>query len=313
MKKFKEILFLKNLKGVGKAKIYKNYWDNLKSSDIGELFDEMLKYDFKEDKLNDAKLKAEKIYNYIINNNEIDVITVFDDDYPEKLKDMENKRPLYLYVKGNKEALFKPNLTVIGTRKPSEESAIFEEKLVKGVLDISDRVVISGLALGCDKIAHETTVNENKVTVAVLPSGVNVIKPAKHKKLAQDILDNGGCLVSEYEPNANAFKSTYVDRDHIVAALSDVTFIPEFGEKSGTRHTVDAILKYNKKDNFKRELYIYLPEDADEEAYSGNIYLSDNRLANEATDIEEFCEEIAILDDKPAKTVKKDKQSTLGF
>ena len=74
---------------------------------------------------------------------------------------MGNKKPIFLYVKGNVEALSKPNMAVIGTRKPSENSQIFEKELVKAVLDQSDRAIISGLALGCDKIAHETTVMEN--------------------------------------------------------------------------------------------------------------------------------------------------------
>ena len=81
--------------------------------------------------------------------------------------------------------------------------------------------------------AYQTTVNENKITIAILPSGVNVIKPASNKKLAKDIIESGGCLVSEYEPDTNVFKGTYVERDHVVAAFSDETFVIQSGIKSG--------------------------------------------------------------------------------
>ena len=203
MKKFKEILFLKNLKRVGKATIYKKYWDILNDSkDFGELVLEIRKDSkFSDDDIDNAIQNAQNLYDDVNNNKEIHVITVFDENYPKKLMVMENKRPLILYVKGNVDALIKQNISVIGTRKPSDESQNFEKELVKSIVNNSDRVVVSGLALGCDKIAHQTTVDENKITIAILPSGVNVIKPASNKKLAEKILETGGCLVSEYEPD----------------------------------------------------------------------------------------------------------------
>ncbi len=97
-----------------------------------------------------------------------------------------------------------------------------------------------GLALGCDKIAHETAVNLGKKTIGVLPSGVNVITPAANKGLAERIIETGGCLISEYEPDAGVTKATYVERDAVIAALSDATVVIECGVRSGTMHTVDA-------------------------------------------------------------------------
>ena len=184
---------------------------------------------------------------------------------------MGNKKPLILYVKGNVKVLLKPNIAVIGTRKPSKNSIEFEEKVIKTILDDSDKAIVSGLALGCDKVAHQTTVDLNKTTVAVLPSGVNVIKPAKHKKLAQDIINAGGCLVSEYEPNKSVTKGSYVERDAIVAALSDELFVVECGIKSGTMHTVDADVKYQKP------ICTYIPQGEAEGDYSGNIHISKNK------------------------------------
>ena len=304
MKKFKEILFLKNLKGVGKKKIYKNFWEMLK--DESNFHDFVCKVEsthkFSADEIKKAILAAEEVYERIFNS-DIEVITVFDDDYPKQLEIMENEKPLVLYIKGNVEILNEPNISIIGTRNPSELSEEFEKNLVKAVLDSSDRVIISGLALGCDKIAHQTTVDENKPTIAILPSGLNVIKPARHKRLAQEILDTGGCLISEYEPNKVPYKQEYIDRDKIVAAFSDATFVVECGVKSGTMHTVNFAKKYSK------QVYSYLPSERPDGSYDGNEFiLTENPDAIRVEDIDDF---LVDLDSLKAKKKKVSFQQTL--
>lgn len=296
MNKFKEIIFLKNLKRVGKATIYKNYWEVLNESK--DFDDFVLKIEktskFSKEDIDKAIQNASDLFDYVNNDEEIHVITVFDDNYPEKLMVMENKRPLILYIKGNVDALTKPNISVIGTRKPSEISQSFEKELVENITK-TDRVVVSGLALGCDKIAHQTTVDAGKITIAVLPSGVNVIKPASNKKLADDILKNNGCLVSEYDPDTKVFRGNYVERDAIVAAFCDVTFVVECGIKSGTMHTVNSAIDYD------RQIYCYSPDDV---SFDGNEYiLENNENAVRVNDIEEFCNDLKNLtvnkNDKP--------------
>lgn len=299
MKKFKELIFLKSLKRVGKSTIYKKYWDILNDC---ETFDDLVSKiketsKFTADDIDKAIQNASNLYEYVNNDNGIQVITVFDDNYPEKLIVMENKRPLILYVKGDVEALTKPNIAIIGTRKPSDSSQEFEKELVENIVDNSDRVVVSGLALGCDKIAHQTTVDKNKVTIAILPSGVNVVKPASNKKLAEDILKTGGCLVSEYEPNAKVFRGNYVERDKIVAAFCDATFVVECGIKSGTMHTVNAADEYN------RQIYCFSP---DEVFFDGNEYiLENNKNAVKVNNIDEFCNDLENLtSNKKSKSVQ---------
>ena len=295
MKKFKEILFLKNLKRVGKSAIYGKYWDLL--TDAKDVDDLILKIGQKESKftkedLLKAKNDAEELHDYILNS-DIQVITVFDNEYPEKLDVMGNKRPLILYIKGNAEALTKPNISVIGTRKPSHLSQEFEANIVKNIVKTTDRVIVSGLALGCDKIAHQTTVDENKVTIAILPSGVDNIKPAKHRKLAENIVKTGGCLISEYEPDKGVFKSTYVERDGIVAAFSDATFVVECGIGSGTMHTVKAAY------NFKKPIFSYLPDERPDDSYDGNEFiLKEYKESKKVGDIESFMQDLENLNFK---------------
>ena len=275
MKKFKEILLLKNLKRVGNVAINRKYSKILK--DANDLDDLILKIKEMETKFNDedlqnAKIAAEQTFENVINTN-VEVITVFDDNYPDKLNIMGKNKPPVLYVKGNIESLELPNIAIIGTRNPSQLSQEFEENLVKQIANSTDNVVVSGLALGCDKIAHKTTVDENKITIAVLPSFVDEITPASNKDLAEEILQKGGCLISEYEPGKKVYKSNFTNRDKIVAAFSDSTVVIECGVKSGTMHTVKAA------DKLKKQIYVYLPSEKPEDSFDGNEFIL-NEYAN---------------------------------
>ncbi len=169
--------------------------------------------------------------------------------------------------KGDFPALEMPNVAIIGTRNPSPLSQEFEWNLVKQIVNSTDSVVVSGLALGCDKIAHKTTVDENKITIAVLPSFVEEITPASNKDLAEEILRTGGCLISEYEPGKKVYKSNFTNRDKIVAAFSDSTVVIECSVKSGTMHTVKAA------DKLKKQIYVYLPSEKPEDSFDGNEFI----------------------------------------
>ena len=150
MNKFKEILFLKSLKRVGKVSINTKYWNVLNdANDFNDLIEKIkMSFNFSKDEINKAKQKSETLYNSIINNKEITIVTVFDEAYPKKLNVMKNKRPLILYIKGDVNALSKPNIAIIGTRKPSKISEKFEENLIKTILKSTDKAIVSGLALG---------------------------------------------------------------------------------------------------------------------------------------------------------------------
>ena len=104
-------------------------------------------------------------------------------------------------------------------------------------------------------------------TIAVLPSGVENVTPSQHKELAEQIVIGGGCLLSEYFLHAPATRGTFVERDSLIAALSETTVVPECGVKSGTMHTVDAAVK------LKRKIACYLPEDLSKGCYEGNLHM----------------------------------------
>lgn len=196
--------------------------------------------------------------------NRIDILTPSDKDYPERLSVMGKSQPQKLYVRGNATLLNQPGIAVVGTRKPSEYSMKVAPRLTKRIVELSDRVIISGLALGCDTLAHQAALECGGKTIAVLPSGLDAITPSSNRKLAEDIIRSGGCVVSVYEPGATARKYTYVQRDAIIAALADITLVVESAETGGTMHTVENAIKYFKK------VACFYPSDLSKGDYSGN-------------------------------------------
>lgn len=162
--------------------------------------------------------------------------------YPNKLKALSDC-PSKLYIKttsGKWEDLInRPAVAVVGSRKLTNYGQNVTEKLVTQLV-ARGVVIVSGLALGIDAVAHKTAVECGGQTIAVLPSGVNHIYPASHSGLASSIVQTGGALVSEYSPDEKvAFKSNFIARNRIIAGLADVLLIPEATKKSGSLHTAN--------------------------------------------------------------------------
>lgn len=280
MKKLEQILFLQNLPHVGKATIYRKYWHLLTNTDSIESLKVELKDKFSQDTILSAEQKAEKIINTIRLSESTTVLTSFDPEYPKKLLIMEEKRPLALYIKGATAPLYNSSMAIVGTRHPSEYSIKVEKNLVRKILQLSNFVIISGLAIGCDYIAHETTAEQNRPTIAVLPSGINKITPSAHRNLSEYIIERGGCLVSEYPPDTPAFRTNFIDRDSIIASLADITFVVECEIKSGTMHTVNAAYAYGRK------LACFYPANENMDLYVGNRYMIEKRDSFKVSDTE---------------------------
>ena len=145
--------------------------------------------------------------------------------------------PQQLYVLGDLESLLiKPRVAIVGSRKVSAYGRSVTAKL-SGELAKQGVVIISGLALGVDAIAHHAALEVDGLTIAVLPCSLDQIYPATNRQLAQRILDKGGALVSEYESGIMSFKQNFIARNRIVSGLADGLLITEAAEKSGTLHT----------------------------------------------------------------------------
>lgn len=278
MEKLKELLFLQGLKGVGKISIQKKYIELIKATKDFDAFLAAFREsgsEHSEAEIEEAVRNVDETIREVEVREDISAITVFDENYPEALNVMKNKQPLVLYVKGNAKALHLAGIAVIGTREPSDWTLKVGSNLVNRIIQDSNLSIISGLAIGCDTVAHSTAINDKRTTVAVLPAGLENIYPAANKRLADDIIKFGGCLVTEYGIHSRPTKSTFVERDGVVAALSASTLVLECGIKSGTMHTVDFAESYG------RIIACYKPTETDvhKGEYDGNAYMLEQKGA----------------------------------
>lgn len=172
-------------------------------------------------------------------------IDILSKNYPKNLKNIPDT-PLNLFYKGNVEILSsKNNIAIIGTRKPSQKGINFSYEISK-YLSNNNFNIISGLAFGCDYYAHKASVDFNQKTVAVLAGGLNKIYPSNHFELSQKILENDGCLVSEYPVFCEHLKHHFIKRNRIQSGLSSAVILVESNIKSGSFHTVNYAIKQNK-------------------------------------------------------------------
>ena len=295
MNKLEELLFLKNIPGYGNASIRKMYLKEIeKLSGVDECARLLHETDGKVSlqEIEISKSKTHELLEMINRDHTIRAITVFDEAFPEQLNLLKNQAPLVLYARGDIDLLRKPSLAVIGTRKPSDWSIRVGEQMVKKTIEISHRVVVSGLALGCDAVGHKAAVENGGKTIAVLPSGINVITPASNKGLADKILDTGGCIISEYQPMEKVQRVTYAKRDGIIAALADATFVIECGINSGTMITVKDAYRMGKK------IGCYMASE-DKGAYEGNAYMIKEYSAVPVTDTPQLISFLDSLNPKP--------------
>lgn len=141
-----------------------------------------------------------------------------------------------LFCVGAVDLLSGPCVSVAGSRRGvSSASTEWLRDMLRGIRNHS---VVSGLALGIDRSAHETAMELGLPTIAVLPSGFARIAPRQHVGLARRIVASGGLLVSEYEPQRPARPAQYVARNRIIAELGKCLLVPQCEANSGTMHTV---------------------------------------------------------------------------
>ena len=139
-------------------------------------------------------------------------------------------------------------LTIVGSRKYTQYGKSVCEKLITG-LSGYPFVVVSGLALGIDAIAHRAALDNNILTIAVPGSGLDesVLYPATNRKLALEILHKGGALISELEPETKAAPWTFPMRNRIMAGMSHAVLVIDAENKSGTRITARLATDYNRE------------------------------------------------------------------
>lgn len=248
------LLTLAELKGIGNKSIFKicesikddvkdinnlvRCWKSLKGKNYNKITDTDLR---------NANLSAQNIMERCKDEG-IGIISYYEEIFPQNLRnclDEEGKPspPLLLYYRGDINALKKPGVAIIGSREPTKNGfnagMYFSNEFAKEGFNI-----VSGLAIGCDESAHKGALEAGGVTTAFLAHGLNweLTYPKDNLKLAHDIVENGGLLLSEYKPGTYGNKYYFVERDRLQAALAYATIVVQTGIRGGTMHAVRATM-----------------------------------------------------------------------
>ncbi len=118
---------------------------------------------------------------------------------------------------------------------------IAEDLVQRGV------IIVSGMALGVDSIAHRAVLDVGGTTIAVQGNGLADLYPATNRQLGQDIIEKGGAIVSEYEPDIPPMKHRFLERNRLISALSDAVLVTEAAARSGSLNTVTHALEQGKE------------------------------------------------------------------
>lgn len=177
----------------------------------------------------------------------IQVITIQDKDYSSLLKEIYDP-PALLYYKGSFSKKDSFSLGVVGTRKASPYGLEVTPPIVRDLVR-SGLVIVSGLALGIDALAHETTVKEGGRTIAVLGSGLDQqsIYPSPNRYLAQKIIESDGLIITEYPVGTLPLKQNFPARNRIISGLCLGTLVIEAPETSGALITARDALEQNRE------------------------------------------------------------------
>lgn len=153
--------------------------------------------------------------------------------------------PKRLYYIGNLPTERCPTVAIVGTRKPTAYGAEVTTQLAT---DLARRgvIIVSGLALGTDAIAHRATLDAGGTTLAVLANGLSKITPMTNRQLGENIIASSGAILSEYEPNEPPYLVRFLERNRIVSGISDAILITEASSRSGTLNTARHALEQGK-------------------------------------------------------------------
>ncbi len=194
--------------------------------------------------------------------NNIRIVTLEDEEYPLRLKVIFNP-PILLFVRGSLAGLDdEVSISVVGTRRPDPYSEKVGERLCSDLTKIGT-VIVSGLAVGLDTVAHRACLSSGGRTIGVLACGIMVDYPRESAQLKEDIINTGGALVSELLPFTETFSAYFKFRNRIISGLGMGTLILEASSKSGCLLTAEHTIEQG------RDLFCVPPHDILSSRYAG--------------------------------------------
>ncbi|MCL4146445.1 UNVERIFIED_CONTAM: hypothetical protein GTU68_037465, partial [Idotea baltica] len=177
----------------------------------------------------------------------INSISFLSENYPPQLLNIEDYPPI-LFYKGNIKTLkVSSKLSIIGARKADLEGNNLAFSFAKTFAKLNVAIV-SGLAYGIDSAAHKGALASNKVnsTIAILGNGLKSIYPKLHTRLSEEIIQQGGLILSQFEPDAKPLKHHFLNRNRLIASLSEVTLVIQANAKSGSLVTARYANEFGK-------------------------------------------------------------------
>lgn len=165
--------------------------------------------------------------------------------YPRLLREIPRPPPL-LFVRGDPTCLSLPQLAIVGSRSPSGGGIENAERFAHYLAE-RGFAITSGLALGIDAAAHRGALRAGGKTIAVMGTGINLIYPSRHRQLAQDIIDSGGALVSEFPLGTASHACNFPQRNRIISGLSGGTLVVEAAVQSGSLITASYALQHDRE------------------------------------------------------------------
>ncbi|HTV65008.1 MAG TPA: DNA-processing protein DprA [Bryocella sp.] len=168
-----------------------------------------------------------------------------DAEYPKRLLEIYDP-PLVLYLKGNAEVLDKSGISVIGTRHPTPYGISMAERLACD-LAAHGLIIFSGMARGIDTAAHRGALNAHGQTVAIWGTGIDEVYPKENRKIADQILETGGAIITEFPLGTFPAPQNFPVRNRIISGISLGTLVIEAAEYSGTRVTARCALEQGRE------------------------------------------------------------------
>ena len=210
------------------------------------------------------------------------VVTIpyYADEYPRHFCGLGNDAPLLIHVLGNRELLNREdNVTIIGSRAADRDGLAAASRMAEQIGG-AGHVVISGLAEGCDTAAHRGCLDAGGQTVAIVASGLDIVYPKSNKALQDEILANGGAVLSEHPFGVKANPTRLVARCRMQVVLTQSVIVAQCPVVSGTMYAVHFAQEYNEYSYDGWESSIYAVSFAEwNERNSGNEYLLDSDRA----------------------------------
>lgn len=168
-----------------------------------------------------------------------------DPNYPKRLAQIQNP-PEKLYVEGNEKLLNQDAIAIVGTRNCTRYGEKCASKFARE-LSKKGICIVSGLARGIDSVAHINSMEEDGKTIAVLGSGFHHIYPEENQYLYKKIIENGGCIITEYPPETPVDKAKFPKRNRIISGLSMGVLVIEARYRSGTSITAKHAISQHKE------------------------------------------------------------------